>query len=203
MIFVFGGMSIKEVLVKMVLLKIGFILLGFISFQTFANCPKSFQTGPKVLIKRGKYRVEMDEMERVIHLMRASLNMVSLEALIPGTEIPFGSTMPSQIKTPEQMLVSENLVGKVQSVFENNFFSRAEMLILNGRLLSLEDPREMKDIADELGISFQAVSQRETRLVRKIRRLLAPIYRSYFGKEPPEEKPISKKEKRRNWRKDF
>lgn len=187
----------------MVLLRIVFILLFFISFNAFANCPTSFQTKPKALIKRGKYRTEIDEIERVIYLIWANRHMMSLDALIPGTEIPFGSTISSQIKTPEQMAASEDLVKKIRSVFENNPFSRAEMLILRGRLLSLEDPREMKDIADELGISFQAVSQRETRLVRKIRRLLTPIYRSYFGKEPPEERPIGKKERQRNWRKDF
>ena len=173
-----------------------FLLLSAFSEGLKANCESAFQDAPGeevpqekgereggkgAEIRTGRGTYDIHELIRLKDLQYTA----SLNAPVAGlTEISLQDSLPDQSSPdPEKEAISQSLQDKVDSILQGLLLKPVDWLIIRGRWMAPPgSKRTLKDIAQELGMSHQAVQMRAARLQRDLRKHLRHIYLDHFGK---------------------
>lgn len=121
--------------------------------------------------RTGVSRDEVEEMDR--HLTGAD---ASLDAPVGESGTPLAELMPAVQRTQEELLADLETEADRAALLDTalSTLDERERRIVQARHLS-DEPLQLKELGDELGVSKQRVSQIEHRAIEKLRVALAPV----------------------------
>ena len=159
------------------------------SSQDHQDCPTSFKGKRDFVIYKDKHNGSVYTVKTLEATRSLMQTPISLETPLNGeTDITFKDSLPDKTATPEEQATAQDISLKISSVVEDLSLKPVDKMILYDRLMS-DSPLTSESIGLVFGITHQAVSKREKRLVRKLREGLLPIYEDYFGIESGIESP--------------